>query len=80
MPGMPPVAWGDQPYMPVNKAPVGADGQLELPETEPAAGGEQPADEVNPANHPAQVTREKILDHIAARRLLAAFHVNGTQL
>jgi HK97 family phage portal protein len=75
--GMPPVAWGDQPYMPVNKAPVGDDGQLQLP---PSTGGTPPDDEVNPANQPAQVTGEKMLDHLAARRLLAAFQVNGARL
>lgn len=76
--GMPRVPWGDTPYMPVNKAPIDSDGQLQLPEP---AGGNLPDDEVNPANQPAQVTGEKFLDHHAARRLLAAFApMNGVRL
>lgn len=76
--GMPPVSWGDTPYMPVNKAPLGPDGQLQVPE-KPA--GNLPDDETNPANQPPQVTGEKMLDHHAARRLLAAFApINGVRL
>lgn len=67
--GMPPVAWGDRPWLPVNKAPVGADGALELPEQ--PAGKTPPDDEVNPASPAPQVSGEKALDHMAARRLLS---------
>lgn len=79
--GMPPVDWGDRPYLPVNKAPVGADGQLDLPAQ--AGGGSLPDDEVNPANQPAQVTGAKsaVLDHMSARKLLASFGpINGVKL
>lgn len=86
--GKPPVPWGDQPYLPVNKAPVGEDGQLQLPENpgdSGAGGGENgkkpPDDEVNPANQP---TTPRDLDHHAARRLLAAVAafkpINGVRL
>lgn len=86
--GMPDVPWGDKPYLPVNKAPVGADGQLELPEpkTPPPAPGDPnqlPDDEANPANQPPQSTGEKTaaLDHLSARRLLASFGpINGVKL
>jgi phage portal protein BeeE len=76
--GMPPVAWGDRPYLPVNKAPVGPDGQLELPEARP--GEKPPDDEVNPANQPPQSTGE--LNHRSARQLLAEFapYINGHAL
>lgn len=78
--GKPPVSWGDQPYLPVNKAPVGPDGQLQLPAA-PVTGEKKPDDEVNPASQPAQVTGEKSLDHMAARRLLAQFApINGVRL
>lgn len=79
--GWPPVPWGDKPWMPVNKATIGDDGQLQLPE--PADGVKLPDDEVNPANQPAQVTGEKsvVLDHLSARRLLASFGpINGVKL
>lgn len=79
--GMPDVAWGDRPYLPVNKAPVGPDGQLELPQ--PAGGEKPPDDEVNPANQPPQSTGEKtaVLDHLSARKLLASFGpINGVKL
>lgn len=76
--GMPPVTWGEKPYLPVNKAPVGDDGQLQLPEAKPDA---LPDDEANPANPAPQVTGEKALDHLAARRLLAALKpINGVKL
>ena len=75
--GMPAVPWGDQPYLPVNKAPVGPDGQLQLPEAKP---GKLPDDEVNPANQPPQVTGEKMLDHLSARKFLAEFAINGAKL
>jgi HK97 family phage portal protein len=76
--GMPDVDWGNRPYMPVNKAPVGADGQLELPAT--PAGKTMPDDETNPANQPPQSTGE--LNHMSARRLLAEFapYINGHAL
>lgn len=81
--GMPPVPWGDQPYMPVNKAPVGPDGQLQLPKADPADSATPPDDEVNPANQPPQSTGEKalVLDHLSARKLLASFGtINGVKL
>jgi HK97 family phage portal protein len=82
--GMPSVPWGDQPYMPVNKAPVGPDGQLQMPKAEPAdAPANLPDDEVNPANQPPQSTGEKalVLDHLSARKLLAQFApINGVRL
>lgn len=65
--GMPPVPWGDRPYMAVNKAPLNPDGSLDLPE--PSAKN-PPDDEANPANQPDS---PRILDHMAARRLLAEF-------
>lgn len=79
--GMPPVPWGDRPYLPVNKAPVGPDGQLELPAADKPA-QTLPDDEVNPANQPAQVTGEKaqVLDHMAARKFLGQFAINGARL
>lgn len=72
--GMQPVPWGDTPYMPVNKAPLGPDGQLQLPD---APAGAPPDDETNPANQP-ESPRDWI-DHHAARRLLAAIPapING---
>jgi HK97 family phage portal protein len=74
--GMPPVPWGETPYMPVNKAPLGPDGQLQLPDK--PAGGQLPDDEVNPASQPES---PRFLDHHAARRLLAAFApTNGVRL
>jgi len=80
--GMADVDWGDRPFLPVNKAPVGADGQLQLPE--PAAGDDSPPDdEVNPVNQPPQSTGEKaaVLDHLSARKLLASFGpINGVKL
>jgi HK97 family phage portal protein len=77
--GMAPVLWGDRPYLPVNKAPVGPDGQLELPEA-PRSGERPPDDEVNPASQPPQSTGE--LNHMSARRLLAEFapYINGHAL
>lgn len=78
--GYPPVPWGDQPYLPVNKAPVGPDGQLQLPDAGSKVGGGSPDDEVNPANQPPQVTGEKMLDHMAARKFLAGFEINGARL
>ena len=85
--GMAPVAWGDRPYLPVNKAPVGPDGQLQLPSSTAADTDvdplDLPDDESNPANPAPQVTGEKhaVLDHLAARKLLASFHpINGVQL
>lgn len=78
--GMPPVPWGDQPYMPVNKAPIGPDGQLMLPEPK-VSDLKLPDDEVNPANQPPQSTGEKALDHLAARRFLAELGpINGVKL
>lgn len=87
--GMAPVSWGEKPYLPVNKAPVGADGQLELPEpktppVDPNAvvdPADLPDDEANPANPAPQVSGEKAMDHMAARRLLAALGpINGVRL
>lgn len=76
--GMPPVEWGEKPYMPVNKAPLNDDGSLDLPADQGGNGGKLPDDEVNPANQPAS-PRE--LDHHAARRLLAAVApINGVRL
>lgn len=79
--GMPPVPWGDRPYLPVNKAPVGPDGALELPAADKPAQA-LPDDEVNPATPAPQVSGEKALDHMAARRLLAALAppINGVRL
>ncbi len=71
--GMPDVPWGDQPYMPVNKAPVKDDGSLDIP-TPP---GKLPDDEVNPSKPAPQVSGEKHLDHHAARQFLASFSANG---
>lgn len=77
--GWPPVDWGDRPYMPVNKAPVGPDGQLQLPAAVDDL--QLPDDEVNPATPAPQVSGEKHLDHMAARRLLASFKpINGAKL
>jgi HK97 family phage portal protein len=82
--GMPAVPWGDTPYMPVNKAPLGPDGQLQTPA--PAAGGDDlPDDEVNPANPAPQVSGEKALElhHLSARQLLAEIRplkINGVRL
>lgn len=67
--GMPPVPWGEKPWLPVNKAPVGADGALELPAASP---GSLPDDEVNPSTPAPQVSGEKHFDHMAARRLLSS--------
>ena len=78
--GMPPVPWGDTPYMPVNKAPLDpATGQLQIPTT---GAGNPPDDETNPANQPPQSTGEKALelDHQQARRLLASFKINGVKV
>lgn len=76
--GFAPVPWGDKPYMPVNKAPVGEDGQLELPEPQvPAPGQTLPDDEVNPAN-PAPTPR--IVNHLAARNFLSELRLNGVKL
>jgi len=80
--GMASVPWGDRPYMPVNKAPLGPDGALELPEPK-VPDLKLPDDETNPANQPAQVTGEKaaVLDHLSARKLLAQFApINGVKL
>lgn len=76
--GMAPVAWGDRPYMPVNKAPLNPDGSLDLPEPTTKL----PDDEANPSKPAPQVSGEKHLDHHAARRLLAAFtpQINGAKL
>jgi HK97 family phage portal protein len=78
--GKPPVPWGDQPYMPVNKAPVGPDGQLQLPA---AAGAKLPDDEANPSTPAPQVSGEKAaaLDHMSARKFLGQFGpINGVKL
>ncbi|WP_427422673.1 phage portal protein [Lysinibacillus fusiformis] len=72
--GLPPVPWGDRPYMPVNKAPLAPDGSLDLPDTSET---NPPDDETNPANQPES---PRILDHLAARRLLAELHLNGARL
>lgn len=73
--GLPDVEWGDRPFMPVNKAPLGPDGQLMLPEQ--SNDPKPPDDEVNPANAPAS---PRLLDHMASRKLLEAFAVNGVKL
>lgn len=76
--GLPPVPWGDKPWMPVNKATVGPDGKLELPETD--GSGNPPDDEKNPANQPDS---PRALTHMAARDLLASFRypiMNGVKL
>ena len=74
--GYPPVPWGDKPWLPVNKAPV-EDGRMVMPDS-----GNRPDDEVNPANPAPQVSGEKVLSHMAARRLLAEFtpYINGHAL
>lgn len=80
--GKPAVPWGDRPYMPVNKAPLGPDGALELPKAEPDDPVNLPDDEANPANQPPQSTGEKTLalDHLSARKLLAQFApINGVR-
>lgn len=73
--GMTPVPWGDTPYMPVNKAPLGPDGQLQLPEAPAAPESKLPDDEANPANKPTEP--REWFDHLGARRLLAATTLNG---
>jgi phage portal protein BeeE len=86
--GMPPVPWGDRPYMPVNKAPLNPDtGLLEMTDTGDDNGNlpdatKKPDDEVNPSNQAPQVTGEKsaVLDHLSARKLLAQFApINGVR-
>lgn len=70
--GLPDVPWGDEPWLPVNKAQV-VDGQLQIATTPVKL----PDDEVNPASQPAQskgeTTKpdERLFDHHAARRLIA---------
>ncbi len=64
--GMPPVEWGDKPYMPANKGPIGDDGVPQLP----ASDKPLPDDEVNPSTKPAA---PRIVDHMSARKLLAEF-------
>ena len=70
--GMPSVAWGDRPWVPVNKAQVGEDGMLILPD---GAATNPPDDEVNPAHPTPQAAGEagdgRVVDHMSARRLLA---------
>ncbi len=73
--GMPPVEWGDKPYMPVNKAPLGADGQLQLPQQPDA--NTPPDDEANPAN---AAPSPRIVDHLSARRFLGELRLNGVKL
>ncbi|HEY9414184.1 MAG TPA: phage portal protein [Pseudonocardia sp.] len=75
--GMPPVPWGDKPWLPVNKAPV-ENGQMVIPGKPDSL----PDDEVNPANPAPQVSGEAALDHRAARRVLAEFapYINGHAL
>jgi HK97 family phage portal protein len=73
--GMPDVPWGDKPYMPVNKAPLGADGQLQLPAA--PEGEKLPDDEVNPANAPES---PRSFTHLEARRFLEAVQLNGVKL
>jgi hypothetical protein len=73
--GKPPVSWGDKPYMPVNKGPIGPDGLPQLPQ--PADGSALPDDEVNPANQPSE---PRLMDHMAARRLLSSLTLNGVKL
>lgn len=73
--GMPPVPWGDKPYMPANKGPLDDQGMVQLPKT--PDGSKLPDDEVNPANQPES---PRIGDHMAARRLLAEFKLNGVKL
>lgn len=70
--GMPDVEWGDEPWLPLNKAQY-VDGQLVVSQTPVTAPANQPPpqqlpdDEVNPANQPVT---PKAFDHHAARRLL----------
>lgn len=74
--GYAPVPWGDEPWLPINKAQV-VDGQMPTP-----AGPNPPDDEANPSNPAPQVSGEKVLSHMAARRLLAEFgpYINGHAL
>jgi HK97 family phage portal protein len=82
--GKPPVPWGDQPYMPVNKAPLGPDGQLMMPEPKSPDPAQLPDDQTNPSNPAPQTigaTKGLDLDHLSARRLLASFGtINGVKL
>jgi HK97 family phage portal protein len=73
--GYPPVEWGDKPYMPVNKGPIDDNGLPQLPQA--TDGASLPDDEVNPANQPAS---PRMLDHLAARRLLSSLTLNGVKL
>jgi HK97 family phage portal protein len=73
--GWPPVEWGDKPYMPANKGPVGDDGVPQLPET--ANDKKLPDDEVNPSNKP---TAPREFDHIEARNFLSMLHLNGVKV
>jgi len=80
--GWPSVPWGDQPWLPVNKAPV-VDGQLQLPSAPDKPAASLPDDEVNPATPAPQVSGEKaatLVDHMQARRFLAEFAINGARL
>jgi HK97 family phage portal protein len=76
--GMPPVPWGEKPYMPANKGPIDDQGLPQLPSTD--NGAKLPDDEVNPSNA-AQYPRS-FVHHMEARRLLAEFKplaLNGSR-
>lgn len=72
--GLPPVEWGDKPYMPANKGPIDNQGLPQLPQ--PPGGKKLPDDEVNPSTPKERVW----VSHWDARSLLASFkreHANG---
>jgi hypothetical protein len=83
--GLPAVDWGDRPWMPVNKAQVGEDGMLKLPEGSTLMPDEldlpgdadfpekAPDDEANPSGNTEAKTDPRAfeVDHMTARRLLA---------
>lgn len=64
--GWAPVEWGDKPFMPANKGPLGDDNVPQLP----ASDKKLPDDEVNPSNKPAP---REFVDHMSARKLIAEF-------
>lgn len=66
--GMPPVEWGDRPWIPVNKAQVGEDGALSLPESQP--------DPAALADEPVQAITRRF-EELTARLDMAGFVRNG---